>query len=108
MTFSAAPNPVHVNIVGSGVYKDRLHGESFIFSSDSLKRLFQYRIDKDGQTHIVVDGKIADEEEYAYFQPTPFSEWEIELPTEIKQGARSQFVNKNLDLSNVVAIKMVG
>ncbi len=84
---------VYVMISNSGSYQDRKDGQSYQFSSAPLLRGFQY--DSTGQ--ILVDGQVADEQKYVYFQPTPFTDWTINIPKTSNQG---------LDLSGLTQIRM--
>jgi hypothetical protein len=86
--------PVYVMITNSGCYQDRNNGQSYRFTSDPLLRGFQYNA---SSKHVLVDGKVADEEKYAYFQPTPFTDWTISIPASVNIG---------LDLSGLTQIRM--
>jgi hypothetical protein len=86
------PHPtVSVQIETTGAYQDRFKGTNYTFTSAPLRRLFQYRLDNN---QVVVPGTVAQEEQFAYFQPTPFAGWSIKVD-------KSQ-----VDLSNLSAIRM--
>ncbi|MCK4257925.1 MAG: hypothetical protein KAX49_03050 [Halanaerobiales bacterium] len=87
-------NKVSVKITNSGNYNDTYDEKPFSFTSNILQRLFEYEIDTN---KIIVDGTIAEEEKFAYFVPTPFSTWKIEVAESFNQG---------LDLSEVESIKI--
>lgn len=102
---------VSVLISTSGTYRDRLNGTEYLFTAKPLKRGFEYHVApaagakphpdwkfEDGNLgYIELDGSVAAEVSYAYFQPTPFSEWTIALgPSD----------NPGLDLSKVTRITM--
>ncbi|MFT3908935.1 MAG: hypothetical protein QM737_05875 [Ferruginibacter sp.] len=97
----AANATVQLKITNAGNYSDHLDGNNYDFVSQPLTRGFEYAVsnnaDKydrkfDNNTYAVIqmDGKIDKEVEYAYFEPTPFSHWNIEVVNYI-----------NLDLSNL-------
>lgn len=86
---SSARITVHMETAGN--YLDRFEGTKFQFTSKPLQRIFRYRVsDKREGTpnwrfengtygYIEVDGTVDDEVRYAYFEPTPFSEWTIKV-----------------------------
>jgi hypothetical protein len=92
-----ATGPIYVDISSAGSYDDRYRGKSYRFTSVALHRKFQYQGDPGKKSSIIVDGAVADEEKYAYFQPTPFSEWVISLP---------QQYNPNIDLTGLTKITL--
>jgi hypothetical protein len=73
----------------SGNYLDRLGGTTFQFTSDPLARTFEYSVSPEDQGgaawkfddgtygYVEVDGAVDREVSYAYFEPTPFSEWQL-------------------------------
>lgn len=102
--------PIYISISNSGNYRDRFQGQNYQFTAAPLQRVFQYRVnsireprDPDWQFsngeygYVEVDGQVVDELQYAYFEPTPFSNWEISLP-----GLQ----NPSIDLSGVTQIVM--
>jgi len=89
--------PIYLNISNSGTYYDRLKGKTYYFTSSPLDRRFVYEGEPGVKKGIRVDGSVADEEKYAYFQPTPFSEWLISLPEKY---------NPEIDLSNLSKVTM--
>ncbi|HEX4369128.1 MAG TPA: hypothetical protein VH023_20000 [Rhodopila sp.] len=106
----AATNDYHVqiSIMNSGSYLDRLRGTPYQFTAQPLQRGFKYRVSaKDEGSYdrifangsygyIELDGAVDQEVSYAYFEPTPFSAWQIRLAS---GGA-------GLDLSGVTRIVM--
>ncbi|MGF1753025.1 hypothetical protein L4C33_05445 [Vibrio makurazakiensis] len=72
---------LNMRISSAGNYQDRYAGETFQFSSNPLSRAFYYRLDDPttNDVSIITDGALANKFEYAYFQPTPFSAWNITL-----------------------------
>ena len=80
----------------SGSYLDRLGEKLFRFNSANLARIFSYRVsDKPGNAtrqlgrdrqgrelyaDINIDGSLAPDTQNNYFQPTPFTEWNLSLP----------------------------
>ena len=61
---------VRIELRNSGAYLDRRAGVGHRFTARPLVRGFRYQGDK-----IVLDGAVADEHRFDYFEPTPFSEW---------------------------------
>ena len=100
---------VYVGFNTSSTYQDRLDGRTFTFTSLPLPVMaFQYRVDSapanaewtfaNGTSgHVEVDGAVADEEKYAYFEPTPFTTWTITISPDNNPG---------VDLSGVESIQM--
>jgi len=82
---------VAVLIGTQGNYLDRFHAKAYQFTSKPLIRDFEYRVSSksagspdwvfdDGTFgYVEVDGTVDNEVSYAYFQPTPFAEWNISL-----------------------------
>ncbi|MGI8666825.1 MAG: hypothetical protein ACR2N4_12455 [Jatrophihabitans sp.] len=74
-----------------GNYLDRFKDKTYQFTSKPLVRDFEYRVSsklsgppdwvfEDGSYgYVEVDGTVDNEVSYAYFQPTPFAEWSIDL-----------------------------
>jgi hypothetical protein len=98
---------VYVNITTAGNYLDRYSSNNYQFNSKSLTRSFKYMMDVNGQNpnwkfddgklgFVQVDGSVDKEVAYAYFQPTPFSEWSISLLEN----------NPGLDYSKITKITM--
>lgn len=88
---------VSVNISASGRYDDRLGSTTYHFTSTPVERVFQYNGPAGDPTGIIVDGDVADEQAYAYFQPTPFTEWMISVPANLNPG---------IDLSTLTRISL--
>ncbi|MBW3695897.1 hypothetical protein EK599_09335 [Vibrio sp. T187] len=72
---------LNMRISSAGNYQDRYADETFQFSSNPLSRAFYYRLDDPttNDVSIITDGALANKFEYAYFQPTPFSAWNLTL-----------------------------
>jgi hypothetical protein len=98
---------IYVNITTAGNYLDRYQNQNYQFGSKPLTRAFKYMIASKGQNpnwkfendsygFVQVDGSVDQEVAYAYFQPTPFSEWTISLTSN----------NPNLDYSKISKITM--
>jgi hypothetical protein len=98
---------VYINITTAGNYLDRYNSQNYQFGSKELKRAFKYRIADKGQNpdwkfdndtfgFVQIDGSVDKEVAYAYFQPTPFSEWSISLTSN----------NTGVDFSKVSKITM--
>jgi len=101
---------VYVNITTSGNYLDSYRASSYQFNSKGLIRPFKYReipragakgeinwtFDNGDVGQVILDGKVDNEVSYAYFRPTPFSEWSISL---LKN-------NPGVDYSNITKITM--
>jgi hypothetical protein len=96
---------ISVNIKNSGNYLNRFQGTGFQFTSKPLGQLFQYRLgggnvqpdwtfDNGQVATIELDGRVDNEVSYAYFQPTPFTEWTISVNP------------ANVDLSKLTKITM--
>ncbi|WP_163398726.1 hypothetical protein [Flavobacterium fluviatile] len=99
---------VYINISNAGNNLDRYNNLNYQFGSKELTRAFKYLIsthnknsswDFENGTYGVVqiDGSVDKEVAYAYFQPTPFSEWSISLTSN----------NHGLDYSKISKITMV-
>jgi len=95
---------ISVDITTSGNYRDTLKGKHYQFTGHPIFRRFQYFVNStkyksdflfdDGKYgHIHEDGRLDDEISYAYFKPTPFTDWTITL-------------NPSLDLKNLSKITM--
>jgi len=98
---------VYINITNAGNYLDRYNNLNYQFGSKELTRAFKYLIsthDKNSNWEfengtfgvVQIDGSVDKEVAYAYFQPTPFSEWSISLASN----------NKGVDYSKVSKITM--
>jgi hypothetical protein len=71
--------PLSIDITNSGVYSDRLSGNTYRFASSALKRSFEYQGTPGDATGIILDG--TPDQKQLYFQPTPFSQWTVTLRT---------------------------
>jgi len=108
----AVPGPgnesVYVAITTAGNYLDRYQNANYQFNSKPLGRAFKYTMAKPGAQDpdwtfgngmfgfVQIDGAVDHEVAYAYFEPTPFSEWSISL---LKN-------NGGLDYSKITKITM--
>lgn len=89
---------IELEVETSGVYQDRWKNEpTNFFITEGLSLSFVYN---PNTGEILVDGRLADEEQYAYFVPTPFTEWKLSLP-------KNTSYNKNLDLSGLKRIELI-
>lgn len=72
---------LNLRVSSSGNYADRYENQDYQFSSNPVSRAFYYRLDDPttNDVSIITDGSVANKFEYAYFQPTPFSSWNITL-----------------------------
>lgn len=107
---AAASRPINIQLSTSGSYRDRYKGADYQFTSPPLQRVFQYRVTPptpgttpdwvfdNGQDGFVnVDARVDDMVQFAYFVPTAFSDWTINLPANLNPG---------LDLSGVTKVTM--
>ena len=71
----------NLKLSNSGNYQDRFKDQQFAFSSTLLNRSFDYRLDdaQHNQTSIILDGAVANKLAYAYFEPTPFTTWNVKV-----------------------------
>ncbi|AXN33181.1 hypothetical protein [Vibrio coralliilyticus] len=71
----------NMSISNGGIYYDRFEREDFKFSANPLTRAFYYRLDDalSNQVSIITDGALSDKFAYAYFEPTPFTNWNVAL-----------------------------
>ncbi|XXF77888.1 hypothetical protein P2318_33280 [Myxococcaceae bacterium GXIMD 01537] len=79
---ATATRSVYVLISNSGVYADRLKGTNRQFVAEALQRGFRYQL----PGTILLDGQVFDEEQYAYFMPTPFTDWTLTVPAAQNMG----------------------
>lgn len=82
---------VYVVFKTSGNYLDRYRGKQFQFSSPALEMTFEYYVNDNNNPNpnfnfgggltgtVAVDGAVAIGSGNDYFEPTPFSEWRIDL-----------------------------
>ncbi len=92
-----ARGPTYIEIRTNGVYRDRLGTSAYTFTAAPLQRFFQYHGAPGDVSGIDGDGVVADENRFAYFQPTPFTEWHLRIPPSL---------NPSLDLSGLSKIAM--
>ena len=103
--FENGHNSVSISITNSGNYLDQYNGLQYQFNSKSLERAFKYSVvqdslntdwvfDNDSYGQVMIDGEIDDEVKYAYFRPTPFSEWKISIKPERNPGVDFSEVTK--------------
>lgn len=88
-------NEVKIRITNSGTYFDRFKGKEFCFTSTPLDRIFNYNGAPEDEKAIIIDGCVSDREKDVYFEPTPFSGWQISLPYKS---------NEYIDLSGLAKI----
>ncbi|MBN3574822.1 hypothetical protein [Vibrio neptunius] len=71
----------NLTISNGGNYYDRFGQEEFKFSANPLTRAFYYRLDDalSNQVSIITDGALSNKFAYAYFEPTPFTSWNVAL-----------------------------
>jgi hypothetical protein len=100
---------VSIRISTSGNYADRNGRDHFRFVSKPLSRVFEYHtqgsqsreqqpaltFDNGDLGFIEIDGSIDNEVKYAYFQPTPFTEWTVSVDAA---------TNPDVDLSGLRAV----
>ena len=107
ITFKNNEDSVFVTITNTGNYIDCYKGKGYQFTSKKLTRTFKYRImdaplnadwrfENNTWGLVQIDGKVDQEVRYAYFRPTPFSEWKISLKSN----------NPGIDLSKVRKLTM--
>ncbi|GAB3829212.1 hypothetical protein [Hymenobacter jeollabukensis] len=103
---------ISLSIRTSGSYRDQLDGSGYQFTSAPLKRPFEYHVEApashqpnpdwqfaDGTLGFIeLDGNVDREVQYAYFQPTPFTEWTIQV--------NPAPANAGLDLSQVSKVTL--
>jgi len=90
-------SPIYVELRTTGVYTDRWQNQPTApFVSQGLQLGFIY---DPASGSVLLDGRLADETKFAYFVPTPFTEWRISLATD------SQY-NRQLDLSDLSGIEL--
>lgn len=88
--FTSKDRTILIHIKNSGNYVDRFKGKLYQFTSRPLERSFKYEVttQRKGSAHVFddgtyglvkLDGQVDKEVAYAYFQPTPFSEWTISI-----------------------------
>jgi len=85
--------PIFIDIATSGVYADRLGDTTLEFVTAPLDRNFAYvrkdtGKDKDHLGNPVDITAWANDEEGSYFQPSPFTTWEISVPPDANPGLR--------------------
>lgn len=104
---AAGNNSLFITITTAGNYFDQYKSTSYQFNSKPLTRTFKYMVADRGQHpdwhfdngslgFVQIDGAVDREVAYAYFQPTPFSEWSISLLSN----------NHGIDYQNVTKITM--
>ena len=99
---------ISILISTSGSYRDRLNGTNYQFTAKPLQRGFEYHLGpatggkpnpswtfEDGDLgYIEMDGSVAAEVSYAYFEPTPFTEWTITIRPADNPGLNLSKVSK--------------
>jgi hypothetical protein len=87
-----ANGDTQVQIGTPGVYRDRLRSESFLFTSAPLQRFFQYHGSPESGAKIALDGAVADEHRFAFFEPTPFAQWTLAVNRDLNLSGLSKIV----------------
>lgn len=106
-SLSGGNDSIYMTISTAGNYLDTYQGTNYQFNSVQLNRSFKYMVANQGQNpdwkfddgafgFVQIDGAVDKEVAYAYFQPTPFSEWSISLLAN----------NTGLDYSKISKITM--
>ena len=107
VTFTGGSQTVMMTITNTGNYLDRYNDLDYQFNSKGLTRTFKYKVSRDSRNAdwsfengtyglVQIDGSVDHEVAYAYFRPTPFSEWKISLKSD----------NNGADFSAVTKITM--
>ena len=107
VSFIGSERSVFITITNTGNYLDRYAGLDYQFNSKKLTRSFKYKVtDSSSNTEwefgngtygvVQIDGKVDEEVKYAYFRPTPFSEWKISVKSN----------NTGVDFSGISKITM--
>lgn len=103
-----ADHEVALTLATSGSYRDRLAGTAYQFTSAPLSRTFEYSVsahdegnadwkfDDGSFGYVDVDGAVDHEVSYAYFEPTPFAEWQLTVKSQ-----------PHVDLSRVTKITLI-
>ena len=89
--------PVNLKLTTSGVYADRIKGQSFQFATQPLTYGFIYNGAVGDPSGITIDGTVDEHDRYLYFQPTPFTQWTI---------SAAAADNPGVDLSTLTSIRM--
>lgn len=71
---------VELTISNSGQYADRNGANTYRFSSKPTELNFSYNEAAGQVSGIIMDGEIASELTGKYFEPTPYTEWNISVP----------------------------
>lgn len=87
-----ANGDTQVQIGTPGVYRDRLRNDSFLFTSAPLQRFFQYHGSPESGAKITLDGAVADEQRFAFFEPTPFAQWTLSVNRDLNLSGLSKIV----------------
>jgi hypothetical protein len=92
-SLNAGDYSVDMTITSTGNYLDRFAGTPYQFTSAPLQRDFKYRVSATDENsdwefsngsygYVTVDGSVDELVSYAYFEPTPFAEWQIKVATD--------------------------
>lgn len=97
---------IGITVQSSGHYRDRLNGESFQFTAAPFTRRVEYSLvttssqtmsfDNGETIYVQASGELANFVQFAYFEPTPFTEWQIRLDDSL-----------DADLSKITAIYII-
>lgn len=96
---SLGQHNVHVRIGTSGSYRDRFEGRVLEFVAEPLRRSFEYHATPNGHEMNHREQRVeitafANDTEQSFFEPTPFTTWEISLPAEVNRGWRIEDVTE--------------
>lgn len=99
---------ISVGMKTSGNYEDRKKSDTYHFNSIPIDETFSYRVSQDKGPHtsydfsggwygtVIIDGSAAPGTKNDFFEPTPFSEWSIDLSNS----------NNHMDFSKITKIRM--
>jgi hypothetical protein len=70
-----------IDIESNGEYQDRFEDTEYTFNSEQLFRFFGYEYlnNQTNDYRVIIEGAVADDFKFAYFEPTPFTTWSISL-----------------------------
>ncbi|CAM4158268.1 hypothetical protein [Pseudoalteromonas byunsanensis] len=86
-----------LNLQNSGVYEDKYNNNVYRFAGNATKRGFQY-YNWAQYPEILIDGDVSNEFQFAYFEPTPFTQWQITLP--------SNGLNQNIQIQDIESVEI--
>lgn len=71
--------PIMIDLATSGHFEDRLGQKSLEFAAAPVRRSFEYIKAARDLTGIRIDGEVEEREKFCFFQPTPFTQWTVEI-----------------------------